>query len=425
MSDLTWRKFGDDYYVTLDADTMLVVKFENLRRAKDGGGLVAQVTATRAGVEIGWNPLTLASDVSRKTYAKNASGDIDTDDLRRACRLIDRLWREAIPVEDLSPRRPAPGSWFIQDWMPARSTSVLYCDGGTGKSIFALYLAVSAIVGVPFGGPTAPWRPAPIYRCLYLDFEDDREGHDERLHGILHASGLKLPSEDRIKYMGLKGYMLSEQIERVRRACDEFNIDLVILDSISLAASTEVEGADAAIRTLGALGSLQAQTRIALGHVNAVGRQQSEGIPSLYGSVFFSNIPRAVIYLARERIGEYESHLTAHLVKHNRGPAKHPVGWKMVFDDTPGSTNVGITSTEPDMTRAPLKLKVIQELRRGKMDTVLLAAACGCTPDTLRPVLAALLKNRVINHEETESPGGRGRKSYWGLVDKNRVEPGR
>lgn len=77
---------------------------------------------------------------------------------------------------------PPPRRWLIEDWIPDREAVLLSGDGGTGKSLVALQLALALGAGVPvFGLQTTPCR------VLYLACEDSPEELHRRAHAALMA----------------------------------------------------------------------------------------------------------------------------------------------------------------------------------------------------------------------------------------------
>lgn len=79
---------------------------------------------------------------------------------------------------------PPVREWLVPGWLPMGTVSLLYGDGGTGKSLIALQLAVAVVRGdiwlnkVPLSGPV-----------IYYSAEDDRSELHRRLAAILKQSG--------------------------------------------------------------------------------------------------------------------------------------------------------------------------------------------------------------------------------------------
>lgn len=420
MSEFSPKRIGDELWLRLDPDLMLCCR--NVWRG-DKGAYHALFLATQESTGlVSWGNVQLASGPSRAVFLKTLREDGITVDLpkgrlSRACLLIDKLEREGTEPAPMRPRKPSPDSWLVPGWMPLHGTTILYGPGGTGKSLLGLYFGVCALSGRMCG----PWGIAPVGKVLYLDWEEaDAVPHEERLHGILGPGGFA-DLGDRFLYRTMKA-PLSDGIERLRYLVDKHEVDLVIVDSLSAASGGEVEGAEAALRTLTALRSLSRCSVLVIGHVNALGVTQTEGIPKLYGSIFNTNLARATIYLAEENLSEQEKILTAQLPKHNRGGSRRPVGFRLVFSDDPASTDMLVTANDPDLSALPHGEQILAFLKEcplGKETVTAIAAGTGIDVAKVKVNLHRLKKrNKVVSL--TVTAGGRGNKGEWGLVDTKR-----
>jgi len=130
---------------------------------------------------------------------------------------------------DLAEATPRPVEWLVKDLIPARHTTNLYGDSGTGKSLIALYLALCVIEGIPFlNFPTVKRG-----KVLYLDLELDAEIHTLRWWAIARGAGYTTPPKG-LRYVrwtqGLIGHdgELWELIEQEQPA-------LLIVDSFGKA----------------------------------------------------------------------------------------------------------------------------------------------------------------------------------------------
>ncbi len=93
-------------------------------------------------------------------------------------------------VPALAPINPAqwdgrpipPRQWYIPDLIPMRQVTLLYGDGGVGKSLLALQIAAAGALSVSTLG-LDPWAG----RVLYLGAEDEDEEFQRRLSAILAA----------------------------------------------------------------------------------------------------------------------------------------------------------------------------------------------------------------------------------------------
>lgn len=77
-----------------------------------------------------------------------------------------------------------PRKWLVQDLIPDRTVTLLGGDGGTGKSLLALQLAVASVTG-------GAWINNPVAGgpVVYLSAEDDEDELHRRLDDILQATG--------------------------------------------------------------------------------------------------------------------------------------------------------------------------------------------------------------------------------------------
>ena len=81
--------------------------------------------------------------------------------------------------------RPIPSrEWHVEGLIPGRTVTSLSGDGGTGKSLLALQLAVSTALGASWIGRDV--KPGPV---LFLSAEDDDDELYLRLADILDAEG--------------------------------------------------------------------------------------------------------------------------------------------------------------------------------------------------------------------------------------------
>lgn len=74
---------------------------------------------------------------------------------------------------------PPPQPWHVRDWIPRRNITLLYGDGGDGKSLLALQLAVATVIGGPWLGLAVEQGPA-----IFLSAEDELEEIHRRLSKI-------------------------------------------------------------------------------------------------------------------------------------------------------------------------------------------------------------------------------------------------
>lgn len=93
---------------------------------------------------------------------------------------------EAFNAGDFEGTEPEPIEWLWKDWIARRLTVGIFAEGGTGKSLLALQMAVCMATGAPFvDGSTLA-----LGRSLLLFCEDELSIVNRRLRRILDELGL-------------------------------------------------------------------------------------------------------------------------------------------------------------------------------------------------------------------------------------------
>jgi RecA-family ATPase len=87
----------------------------------------------------------------------------------------------------LDGKTPPDREWLVPGLIPAGNVTLLYGDGGTGKSLLVLQLAVTTAIGSLFFG-----RPVKKGGVEFLSAEDSRDELHRRLVDICKATGVSL-----------------------------------------------------------------------------------------------------------------------------------------------------------------------------------------------------------------------------------------
>lgn len=244
-----------------------------------------------------------------KVLTKRANQtDIDWEDLLEDfCRRVMAAEREGDPVIDVG-ALPVPlgEAYRFAPILPEKQTTILYGEGGTGKSTLSCLISVAVQTGV---SPLEGWIPrrAPV---LYLDWEGGRDSINRRVRGV--AMGLRIPSVVTIRYLDCRRrgalYSFAEDIARM---VDREGYGLVVVDSVGMASGTSAEGTDAnegAIRLFSAFGYL-GTTVLADDHVSKAETEATNRPARPYGSIYKTNLARATFELRRQKTADGSSAL--------------------------------------------------------------------------------------------------------------------
>lgn len=206
--------------------------------------------------------------------------------------------------------KPIPvREWEVRDWIPRHEVTLLYGDGGVGKTLLVHQYAVAASAGVSWLGQET--RPARVM-CFFCEDSDDelqrRHADILRSMNLVHSdTGGRLRIASRRNVDNLMALWDRQTGEMKRRAVWEqlradaigFGADVVILDTIAdIFAGEEQNRAQVTsfVKTvLGRLAQDIGGSVIALGHPSQAGKSSGEGTS---GSTGWSNAVRSRLYLS-------------------------------------------------------------------------------------------------------------------------------
>lgn len=102
----------------------------------------------------------------------------------------DRPTEPVAPLEFISPTRLMgkpipPREWIVEDWLPVGVVTVLYGDGGTGKSLLGQQLMTCCATGQPWAG-----RTVTPCKSMALFCEDDADELHRRQDKVNSAMGI-------------------------------------------------------------------------------------------------------------------------------------------------------------------------------------------------------------------------------------------
>jgi hypothetical protein len=392
------RVLGEALHLDFD-DEFIECRLD--RWHESGGDTTAEVTVltTAPGVppHVQQAKLNLTSHRARQDFAKRCArrfGGVDWDDLiERACVEALAVRRQGEPVVRLAdvPAEAAP-VYRVAGWVPDDGATILYGDGGVGKSTLALAVAASVALGEPFMGlPTLKGRP------LYLDYETSARQQARRLR--LLAQGMEWTPAPDVLYKNLNVPMPDLGPE-LRRLCDVEGVGMVILDSLAYAGGGQPE-ADPTLAVFRVLNSLRRPV-LALAHVP----KSDSGKP--YGSAFVWNAARSVIEVKKQQEAG-ETSLTVGMFhrKANDDKLQHPLGVSIRFlPDATILSRADLGGIPGLAEHLPLSSRVEDTLRAGAQAIASVAQTVEKPENTVRAILSRLhARGRVVR-----LPDGR-----WGL----------
>jgi hypothetical protein len=414
---LSITRVGDEYRVMAGQASL---RFRSLTPHHDGPTAIVEALDMALGGRPHVDRLALLSSRTRAALAKTLAARWDghrwSDILDDACHAIYEAVSTGEPAESLRPEAPMPGDSLIEGLIPLDQITVLYADGGSLKSYFALALAVAALRNEPLVS-SARWCVRRCQSALYLDWETDRRTHARRLWRLLQ--GLQIEAPEGLHYLGLKGRPLHTAAQHLAGEVARLGVDLLIVDSLGMACGDEPETAVANLRTLGALSSLPG-TKLVLAHVNAVTATSPNGPGRPYGSVFIRNTARSAIEARSEPDGEHAQLVTYYHRKSNDGRELPPSAIRWEF---PAGGGVVLYAAQPDLAHAPIPDRILGALDEGEKSVASLSESLGVSEPVVRSALARLEKRGIVDRVD-DGLSGRGKKALWIRIDEKRSRLG-
>lgn len=210
--------------------------------------------------------------------------------IETAAVLVLRRYREGEPLLRLNASTPVEElSYQLNPLVFHRKTTILYGDGGLGKSSLAMLCGMLVSTGKSLAGLSAV--PG---RVLYVDYEDSWDVHVRRMRAIA-ACHPELKAAD-VAYQAHHEPLWNIVPMLLRRVQTE-QITFLILDSLA-AATCGDSSAEAATKAFRALRMLNLGALV-LAHIPKATEQQQES--GIYGSVFFKNFARSTWELRKEQ----------------------------------------------------------------------------------------------------------------------------
>jgi len=290
---------------------------------------------------------------------------------------------------------PSPVGYLLHPLLPRGEPMILYGDGASGKSMFAMLIAILISSGTTHHHlGLAPFEAENV---LYCDWERKPPEAKRRLYRL--AKGLSLSSPAKIRYRKCI-YPLIEDIENVAAAVREFNVSLVIVDSL-LPASGGGDGRDAAspARLLfDALRRLDCTTLVIAHH----GKDREKGI---YGSIFFRNLASSVWRAqAQHDPGDASLRIGLFHEKSNLSGLFPPFGVEFSFDDDENgdgsvvASRIDVESIPTVSETAPASTRILYLLKSdGPQTAEDVAKALGITAATARARLNDLRQKQRVS----------------------------
>lgn len=283
--------------------------------------------------------------------------------------------------------------------------TILYGDGGQGKSSIALAIAVGVASGIGFAG-----LPLPQGAVLYLDYELSQDEQARRAYRISRGLGLSKPPELLHYRQGEK--TLLDMMDWLRAWIKKYALRLIIVDSLGLASGSDPESAREIIPLLGAVGALKIPMLL-IDHQSKLQDGQNPQNKRPFGSVYKVNLARSVLHV--QKIGSEGSRLKVRLrhIKNNFGECCPDLALTMDFEAESTTFQSISAASDPEFSADVGADQRVLEMMRGES-----ALSCEAIATRLRmpPKTAANALTRLKKARKVEMADKTGRTSLWRCV---------
>jgi hypothetical protein len=282
--------------------------------------------------------------------------------------------REVEPLICIDPttwagRLPRPREWVVDGWMPKGEVTLLYGDGGVGKSLLAMQFATCAAAGRPWLGQTT--RPSRVMGFFCEDGEDELF---RRQADINKALGVEFTELANLRLISRKHFdntfalwdrqtgalKLQPVWHQLVHAAKAFRADVLIVDTIAdVFAGSEIDRAQVSAFVKSCLGRMAQEiggSVLALGHPSLSGKSSGSGTS---GSTAWSNAARSRLYLKHPKGSDRGNTRVLEGMKANYGPKGselivrwHRGAFEMVAGSQSAASPAGVAATVVSITEA-------------------------------------------------------------------------
>jgi hypothetical protein len=416
------RRVGYDYEFRLNA-TPVEIRVSHLAEARGEMRGEFEVRSIQPGNEglILRDRMAILSQRSKATLAKaietrTGKQAMWLGHLEAICDAVLEDARRGEPVVDLAfVEAPDNEEYLVEKMLPLGEPMVLYGDGGSCKSLTALYLAIGVMTKLGIPGLNCLQEPQSV---LYLDWETNAAVQHRRLARACTGIGIPLP-EGRFFYRRMIR-SVADDLRTIRHEVDKRHIGLVIVDSMGAACLgggdlANIEKSTGVMSFFGALRELDGATKLVVSHINAAEAREGS-IARPFGSTYTWNLARSLWFIRRAGAEEADySKIALSHTKINEGKLFKAIGYR--YDFLPDKTLLTRIDPEQDYEisdHLPLSSRISGVLRDGAMTLKELAEELNEKPDSIKKALY-----RMPSAQSLGGGKGRGNEAKWGLKDEH------
>jgi len=404
----TLERHGDTFAFTTtdDEGQPIVVTLSHVREGHDA--LYAEVAVSRASSEIYFERVNLLSSKRKdviKTLTDRARGIEWVSIIEPACRQTIEAIRRGTPAVLLRSRPAPPVRHLVTPVLLENQVNVIFGPPGTLKSLIAAVIARVVAIKGQIVGLTAT-RQGPV---MVVDGEANLTEWEGRDYLLGQSDSWR--TDGSIYYRRLTR-ALDTEAAALKAEVSRLGIALLIVDSFGMAAGSEPEGADAAIRLLSTLRGLGPFVTILLiCHVSQASAEQKAGATKPYGSIYVQALGRSIWEVRRDEEGGDQVVVSLYHRKCNVTKLHAPIALRFHFAEDKISVTAGNLGDRPELlARATLRQQIHAILKRGARTVASLAEELDAKPASVERTIQRMRDDKLVTKTGDATP------ALWGLV---------
>ena len=296
-----------------------------------------------------------------------------------------RMRPKIVGLKEPERERPAYQVWPL---LPSRQPTIIYGQGGIGKSWLAVYLCALVDNGITVNGLNAD-----VGNSLYVDWETDRDTIEARAWAVKRGEP-QIDDAWGLRYQPAQGPLI-DWIDTLAAYVVAEKFDLVVFDSVGLALGGDANDAETVLAFFGALRQLEATTLL-VDHMTKGPDAQERGA---FGSVYKRNSARSLWEMRQSQNGEMTMGLYHRKANNSRLSPPFGLSLEIVEDDDYAIQSARFSrcdvTDDPDLAKGvSAPLRIMAALGHGALD---LESICETLHDipraTIEPNLSRMVKS--------------------------------
>ena len=403
------------YKVTFDRPCYILLEFDYLTSSRSTGDIHSELTIlvnpdtgdghyqkTKLNLLADRSVSGLASSLEKRLPALKIPWQRYLNDAVQWVIHEYRSGEPGIPLTEI-PEPEGGSKSLLPPILAADGATILFGDGGAGKSSLALAIAASLHSGLDV---IPGLQPAGKRNVLYLDWEWSGYVHRKRLESLWATIDGPMPG---IIYVPCR-LSLKDERDRIRRIIRDHDAGYAIIDSVGLAAGGSPNEDQVVIDFFAALRQLGIDSTL----IAHIGKMDAKGTPDKpYGNSYWHHMARATWYVKGSDEESADGTLTTGLYnrKANEGQrVAQPIGLRWHFrDDQTWVERIQVTSEPSLASQLSTPKRIFLLLKAGPLTIHEIADEVGAEADTVRKALQR-------GESFVKLPGGGGEPDRWGLA---------